>query len=55
MTFQVMAIIVTCAGCVLGIRFIFTGASVLKEWGIEEPLARLLYFAGLARSISASP
>jgi hypothetical protein len=23
------------AGCVLGLRFIFAGASVLKEWGIE--------------------
>ena len=30
-----MAIIMTCAGCVLGLRFIFAGASLLKEWGIE--------------------
>ena len=25
----------TCAGCLLGLRFIFAGGSVLKEWGIE--------------------
>ena len=36
MTFQVMALIMTCVGCLLGVRFIFAGGSVLKEWGIEE-------------------
>src|SRR5215472_8800624 len=35
MTFKVMAFAMTFGGCVLGLRFIFAGASVLKEWGIE--------------------
>jgi len=35
MTFKIMAFVMTFAGCVLGLRFIFAGASVLKEWGIE--------------------
>jgi hypothetical protein len=35
MTFEVMAFVMTLGGCVLGLRFIFAGASVLKEWGIE--------------------
>ena len=35
MTFKVMAFVMTFAGSVLGLRFIFAGASVLKEWGIE--------------------
>jgi hypothetical protein len=30
-----MAFVMTFGGCVLGLRFIFAGASVLKEWGIE--------------------
>ena len=33
MTFQVIALVMTCAGCLLGIRFIFAGASVLKDRG----------------------
>jgi hypothetical protein len=41
MTFQVMALIVTCAGCLLGLRFIFAGGSVLKEWGIEATAGSL--------------
>ena len=44
MTFQVMAIIVTCAGCVLGLRFIFAGGSVLREWGIEATAGSLILF-----------
>ena len=35
MTFKIMAYVMTIGGCVLGLRFIFAGASVLKEWGIE--------------------
>jgi hypothetical protein len=35
LTFKIMAYVMTVAGCVLGLRFIFAGASVLKEWGIE--------------------
>ena len=35
MTFQVIAFIMAGAGCVLGVRFIFAGGSVLKEWGVE--------------------
>jgi hypothetical protein len=35
MTFKLLAYVMTIAGCVLGVRFIFAGASVLKEWGIE--------------------
>jgi hypothetical protein len=44
MTFQVMALIVTCAGCLLGLRFIFAGGSVLKEWGIEATAGSLILF-----------
>jgi hypothetical protein len=35
MTFKIMAYVTTIAGCILGLRFIFAGASVLKQWGIE--------------------
>jgi hypothetical protein len=35
MTFKIMAYVMTFGGCVLGLRFIFAGASVLKEWGIQ--------------------
>ena len=42
MTFQVIALIMTCAGCLLGLRFIFAGASVLKEWGIQETAGSLV-------------
>ena len=35
MTFKIMALVMTFAGSALGVRFIFAGASVLKEWGIE--------------------
>ena len=44
MTFQVMALIVTCGGCLLGLRFIFAGGSVLKEWGIEATAGALILF-----------
>ncbi len=35
MTFKIMALVTTIAGSILGLRFIFAGASVLKQWGIE--------------------
>lgn len=35
MTFKIMAYVTTLAGCLLGLRLIFAGASVLKQWGIE--------------------
>ena len=35
MTFKIMAYVTTIAGCILGLRFIFAGASVLEQWGIE--------------------
>ena len=35
MTFKIMALLTTIAGSILGLRFIFAGASVLKQWGVE--------------------
>jgi hypothetical protein len=35
MTFKILSWLMTLAGCALGIRFMFAGASVLKEWGIQ--------------------
>lgn len=34
MTFKAMAYVMSLAGCALGLRFIFAGASLLEEWGI---------------------
>jgi hypothetical protein len=42
MTFRLVALIMTCAGCLLGLRFIFAGDSVLKEWGIEATAGSLI-------------
>jgi hypothetical protein len=42
MTFHVMALIMTCAGCLLGLRFILAGGSVLKEWGIDATAGALI-------------
>ena len=42
MTFQLMALIMTAAGCLLGIRFIFAGGSVLKEWGLDLTAGSLI-------------
>jgi len=42
MSFQVIALIMTCAGGILGARFIFAGASVLKEWGLEATAGALV-------------
>ena len=47
MTFQVIALIMTCAGCLLGVRFIFAGGSVLKEWGLEETAGSIVLFRRL--------
>lgn len=44
MTFQMMALVMTCAGCLLGGRFIFAGGSVLKEWGIEPTPGAIIVF-----------
>lgn len=44
MTFQIMALIMTGAGCVLGLRFIFAGGSVLNEWGVEASAGSLILF-----------
>lgn len=35
MTFKIMSYVMTIGGSLLGVRFIFAGASLLKEWGIE--------------------
>ncbi len=35
MSFKFMSIVMAIAGTVLGLRFIFAGASVLNEWGIQ--------------------
>jgi hypothetical protein len=44
MTFQIIALIMTCAGCLLGGRFIFAGGSVLKEWGVEVTAGSIVLF-----------
>jgi len=43
-TFQIMALVMTCAGCLLGGRFIFAGGSVLKEWGVEPTPGAIVAF-----------
>ena len=47
MTFQIMAHIMTVAACLLGLRFIFAGVGVLREWGIEESAGALMLFRRL--------
>ena len=42
MTFHVMALVMSVAGFLLGVRFIFAGGPVLKEWGIEETQGSLV-------------
>jgi hypothetical protein len=49
MTFKTMAFVMTFAGCLLGLRFIFAAGSVLNEWGIEATTASLV----VARRIGA--
>ena len=55
MTFKIIAYLMTVGGCILGLRFIFAGAAVLKEWGIEVTDGSSRSFvAGLAPSTSGS-
>ncbi len=35
MTYKIMSYVMVIGGCLLGLRFLFAGASVLKQWGIE--------------------
>lgn len=42
MTFKIMSVVTTVAGSALGLRFIFAGASVLKQWGIEPSAGALI-------------
>ena len=42
MTFRIMAFVTAGAGALLGLRFIFSGASVLRQWGIEATDGPLL-------------
>jgi hypothetical protein len=44
MTFQIMALVMTVGGSLLGVRFIFAGGWVLKEWGMEETAGALVLF-----------
>jgi hypothetical protein len=44
LTFEIMALVMTVACCVLGARFIFAGRSVLNEWGLEASLGALILF-----------
>lgn len=44
MTFGILALVMTVACCALGIRFIFFGGSVLKEWGLESTAGALILF-----------
>ena len=47
MTFYMMALVMTAAGSLLGVRFIVAGASVLKEWGLEPSTGALILFRRL--------
>ncbi|MFG1495166.1 hypothetical protein ABMA57_00945 [Saccharospirillum sp. HFRX-1] len=49
MTFYLMAIIMTGAAILLGMRFLFAGGSLLKEWGLEATTGSLI----LCRRIGA--
>ncbi|MCM5552925.1 hypothetical protein [Pleomorphomonas sp. NRK KF1] len=47
MTFQIMAYVTTVAACLLGLRFIFAGGGVLKEWGVDVTAGGLMLFRRL--------
>lgn len=47
MTFHIMAYVMTVAASVLGLRFIFGGAGMLREWGIEVTAGALIVFRRL--------
>jgi hypothetical protein len=42
MTFHVMALVMTVAGSLLGVRAIFAGGGLLREWGLEETSGSLI-------------
>ena len=42
MTFRLMALVMTGAGCLLGLRFLFAGESVLREWGLAATAGSLI-------------
>jgi hypothetical protein len=44
MTFQILALVMTVASGLLGLRFIFAGGSVLKEWGLEQTVGSIVLF-----------
>ncbi|PTW60513.1 hypothetical protein C8N35_104136 [Breoghania corrubedonensis] len=44
MTFEILALVMTVACCVLGVRFIFFGGSVLNEWRLESTAGALILF-----------
>lgn len=44
LTFEILALVMTAAGCILGTRFILAGGAVLKEWGIESSPGALILF-----------
>jgi hypothetical protein len=41
-TFEIMAYVMTLAACVLGLRFVLAGASILNEWGLETTQGALV-------------
>ncbi|MWV28859.1 hypothetical protein [Aurantiacibacter rhizosphaerae] len=47
MTFHIMAWVMTVAGSLLGLRFIFGGAGMLREWGIEVSDGAVILFRRL--------
>ena len=47
MTFQILAYVTTGAACLLGLRFVFAGGGVLKEWGVEATAGALILFRRL--------
>lgn len=42
MTFKFMAYTLSLAACVLSARFVFTGASVMRDWGLEATAGSLI-------------
>ena len=54
MTFEAMAYVMTVAGSLLVLRFVFGGASLLKEWGIEATAGALVVSRRLGASTSGS-
>lgn len=39
LTFQALSIVMACAGCLLGLRFVLASGAVLREWGLETTVA----------------